>query len=154
MSQTLIRRWLSHKDKKLKLGSKNFLCEGYSCILSKEFESTKELEAVAKFDQNIFSILFQLDALVVGENMLLVKTSFSNLDLLHPVLQARQSWQILFNARTVQLASWGWPLGRLSALWWWGWSWGGGGRDEWFHDDEEAGAVYFSFIIFSFSYLL
>ena len=75
--------------------------------MSKEFESTKELEAVAKFDQNIFSILLQLDALVVGENMLLVKRSFSNLDLLHPVLRARQSWQILFNARTVQLASWG-----------------------------------------------
>ena len=101
---------------KLKLGSKNSLCEGYSCILSKEFESTKELEAVAKFDQNIFLILLQLDALVVGENMLLVKRSFSNLDLLHPVLRARQSWQILFNARTVQLASWGWPWGRLSAL--------------------------------------
>ena len=96
------------------MGSKNFLCEGYSCILSKEFESTKELEAVAKFDQNIFLILLQLDALVVGENMLLVKRSFSNLDLLHPVLRARQSWQILFNARTVQLASWGWPWGRLS----------------------------------------
>ena len=107
MSQTLVQTCLSHKDKKIEIGLKEFPLWRIFLYLVKGIWINKGAWGGCKIWSKHILILLQLDALVVGENMLLVKRSFSNLDLLHPVLRARQSWQILFNARTVQLASWG-----------------------------------------------